>query len=143
MNINSAFPSTYIKASDLEGMAVAVTIEDVKVEEVGRNKDTKPVAYFTGKKKGLVLNRTNSKKIAEIAGSQDTEDWVGVEIAIYPTETEFGGETVDCIRVKPVSRPTRKAKAKANGAAPPDLPTDAPTGGGGPDDDIPFSRMGS
>lgn len=100
MNINQAFPSKYLKASDLNDQTVTVKIADVKIEQVGQNKDTKPVAYFHGKTKGLVLNKTNSRKIAQIAGSPETEDWVDVEIAIYPTETEFGGESVECIRVK-------------------------------------------
>ena len=109
MNINNAFPSKYLKAGDLNGNAVKLTIRDVQIEEVGRTKDRKPVVYFMGKDKGLVLNRVNSNKIAEIAGSFDTEDWGGTIIAIYPTETEFSGETVECIRVK---------APKANGAAP-------------------------
>lgn len=100
MNINQAFPSKYIKASDLRDQTVTVKIADVKIEEVGQNKETKPVAYFEGKQKGMVLNKTNSRKIASLAGSPETEDWVGVEIAIYPTETEFGGESVECIRIK-------------------------------------------
>lgn len=100
MNINQAFPSKYIKASDLKDQTHVVKISDVKVEEVGQNKETKPVAYFEGKAKGMVLNKTNSRKIAQIAGSPETEDWVGVDVAIYPTETEFGGESVECIRIK-------------------------------------------
>jgi hypothetical protein len=48
----------------------------------------------------MVLNVTNAKKIAQIAGSAETEDWGGTTIAIYPTEVEFGGETVEAIRVK-------------------------------------------
>jgi hypothetical protein len=100
VNINQAFPSKFLKASDLNDQTITVKISDVKVEQVGQNQDTKPVAYFEGKKKGLVLNKTNSRKIAQIAGSPETEDWVGVEVAIYPTETEFGGESVECIRVK-------------------------------------------
>ena len=43
VNINSAFPSNYIKASDLMGKAVQVVIKDVKVEQIGRDKDAKPV----------------------------------------------------------------------------------------------------
>lgn len=100
MNINQAFPSKYIKASDLKDQTHVVKIADVKIEEVGQNKETKPVAYFEGKQKGMVLNKTNSRKIASLAGSPETEDWVGVEVAIYPTETEFGGESVECIRIK-------------------------------------------
>jgi hypothetical protein len=100
VNINQAFPSKYIKASDLKDQTHVVKIADVKIEEVGQNKETKPVAYFEGKPKGMVLNKTNSRKIASLAGSPETEDWVGVEVAIYPTETEFGGESVECIRIK-------------------------------------------
>lgn len=100
MNINQAFPSKYLKASDLNDQTVTVTIADIKIEQVGQDRDTKPVAYFQGKTKGLVLNKTNSRKIASIAGSPETDDWVGVEVAIFPTETEFAGESVECIRVK-------------------------------------------
>lgn len=109
MNINSAFPSNYIKASDLNESAVVVTIREIKVEQVGRDKDTKLVAYFQGKEKGLVLNKTNARKIAEITGSQDTDDWPGSQIMIYPTETEFAGESVECIRVKAPSAAKKKA----------------------------------
>ena len=129
MNIDQAFPSNYIKSSNLEGRAVPVVIDRVAVEEVGRNKDTKPVLYFRGKEKGLVLNRTNSNKIAEIAGSKDTEDWAGVQVAIYPSTTEFGGETVECIRIKAV--PQRQQQAAAP-APPPPPPVDVS------EDDIPF-----
>lgn len=111
MNINQAFPSKFLKASDLNDETHVVKIADVKIEQVGQNQDTKPVAYFEGKKKGLVLNKTNSRKIANIAGSPETEDWVGVEVAIFPTETEFGGESVECIRVKAVKASGRRVES--------------------------------
>lgn len=132
MNINQAFPSKYLKASDLNDLTVEVTIADIKIEQVGQDRDTKPVAYFQGKTKGLVLNKTNSRKIASIAGSPETDDWVGVKIAIFPTETEFAGESVECIRVK-AAKGTRTVVSEA---APPPPPVVAPA----PvtDDDIPF-----
>ena len=100
MNINDAFPSHYLKASDLGDAQPIVTIDRVEIEAVGRDKEMKPVVYFQGKEKGIVLNKTNSKKIAQIASSPDTDDWRGVRVMLYATETEFGGETVECIRVK-------------------------------------------
>ncbi len=103
-NINDAFPSNYLKASDLAGREALVTIDRVAFEPVGQQREMKAVLYFTGKQKGIVLNKTNAKKIIEISGSAITEEWAGTQIKIYPTETEFGGETVDCIRVKPVGR---------------------------------------
>jgi hypothetical protein len=117
VNINQAFPSKYVKASDLKDQTHVVKIADVKIEEVGSNKETKPVAYFEGRAKGMVLNKTNSRKIASIAGSPETEDWVGVEVAIYPTETEFGGESVECIRIK-APKGTRTVTSEGSQAAP-------------------------
>ena len=108
MNINSAFPSNYLKASDLGEAQPVVTIDRVTVEPVGRDKEMKPVVYFQGKTNGIVLNKTNSKKIAEIAGSHETEDWTGVQIKLYATEVEFSGEQVEAIRIKS----PKQAKAK-------------------------------
>jgi len=117
VNINSAFPSKFLKASDLNGSAVNVKISGVKVESVGQGQESKPVVYFAGKQKGMVLNKTNAGKIANIAGSQDTDDWVDVTVQIFPTETEFGGETVECIRV-------RAPKAGARKLPPPEVEHD-------------------
>lgn len=114
MNIDSAFPSNYLKASDLGDKSPVVTIDRIEVEPIGRDKEMKPVIYFQGKEKGLVLNKTNAKKIAELTGSKDTDDWSGCQIRIYATETEFGGETVECVRVKAVGavKPAPVAKPK-------------------------------
>ena len=100
MNIDSAFPSNYLKASDLGTSQPLVTIDRVEVEPVGRDREMKPVVYFRGKEKGVVLNKTNSNTIATVTGSRDTDDWVGCQIRLYATTTEFAGETVECIRVK-------------------------------------------
>jgi len=109
-NIDNVFPSHYLKASDLGDKAPVVTIERLEVEAIGRNKEMKPVLYFEGKEKGLVLNKTNAKKIADLTGSKDTDDWAGCRIRIYATETEFGGETVECIRVKAAGAEKPKPK---------------------------------
>lgn len=104
MNINDAFPSNYLKASDLGGHQVVVTVDRVEFETVGRDREEKAVVYFVGKTKGVILNKTNARKITEIVGSALTEEWAGTAIVLYPTETEFGGETVECIRIKPVAK---------------------------------------
>jgi hypothetical protein len=100
MNIDNAFPSNYLKASDLGESQPVVTIDRIEIEAIGRNKEMKPVVYFRGKDKGVVLNKTNARKIAELVGSKDTEDWAGCQIRIFATQTEFSGEMVECIRVK-------------------------------------------
>ncbi len=112
MNVNDAFPSKHLKASDLKGAVVPVTISHVDIEEIGQKKDRKPVVYFAGKDKGLVLNKTNSKRISDLLGSPETDDWAGQRIALYPSETEFQGDTVECIRVKAATA------TRTNGARP-------------------------
>jgi len=141
MNINDAFPSNYLKASDLGDVQPIVTVERVEVEPVGRTKEMKPVVYFAGKQKGMVLNKTNSKKIAEIAGSNDTDDWTGTAIRLFSTEVDFQGETVEAIRVK---APTKGANRPARRPEPePELEREREpefVSGGRPIDesDIPF-----
>jgi hypothetical protein len=113
VDIRNEFPSKYLKASDLGLNQPVVTIDRVERDKVGRGQDTKPVIYFSGKEKGLVLNKTNANKIIELTGSAVTEEWTGFRVILFATTTEFGGETVECIRVK---------AAKQNGAAPKPAP---------------------
>ena len=60
----------YLKAGDLLGRSVIVTIRDTVEETVGQGKDSeeKPVLWFVDKEKGLVLNTTNGSVIAEQFG---------------------------------------------------------------------------
>ena len=98
----SMYDRDYIYAFDLMGRDVVVTIAKVVAGELtaaGGRKSKKPVVYFEGKDKGLALNKTNGKTIASLFGT-DTDQWIGKKIAIYPTETSMGGETVECIRVR-------------------------------------------
>lgn len=115
-NINDAFPSNYLKASDIKGAEPVVTIDHVAFEPVGRQREMKAVLYFAGKDKGLVLNKTNATKISQLTGSPETDDWTGMRIKLYATETEFGGETVECVRIKAAppngNRPAAAPKPK-------------------------------
>lgn len=112
MNIDSAFPSKYLKASDLpeDGTVVPFVIEEIRVEEIGREKQSKPVIYLKGQDKGFVANKTNCNSIAKVLGSRDTDDWIGKTIKLYSTEVQFGDEMVESIRVS--------VKTARNGAAP-------------------------
>ena len=130
-NINDAFPSNYLKASDLQGQQPTVTIERVEFEAVGREKEMKPIVYFVGKEKGIVLNKTNAKNIANLVGSFETNDWKGFRIRLYATHVEFQGETVEAIRVKAASQNGHQSPAPV---APPPPPMERDI----TDDDIPF-----
>ncbi len=121
MKVAAAFPGTFIKAADLGGKRVTVVIDRVELEDVGG--ETKPVLHFRGKNRGLVLNKTNASAIWGINGSDDTDDWPGTTIVLYPTKVDFQGKRVDAIRVDPPDTPQPKPR-----------PVEPDT----PDDEVPF-----
>ena len=98
MDINAAFPGKFIKASDLNSQPKVITIQSVAIEEVGKG-EMKPVLRWTGSEQGFVLNKTNSMMIASFLGNETT-DWLGKDIELYPTRTQMGADIVDCIRVR-------------------------------------------
>ena len=107
----------YMFAFDLKGQDCTVTIERVTAGEltaVGGRKSKKPLCYFKEgrEKKPLAMNSTNCKAIAAMYGN-DTDQWVGKRITIYPTTTQMTGETVECIRVRPQVPPPKAAPASA------------------------------
>lgn len=103
MKIGTAFPSKYLKASDIpEGEQVTVKIHRLSIEDVagsGDPEDDKPVLYFQNKSKGLVLNKTNANTISQAYGDE-TDNWISNPVVLYATETTYQGRMVPCIRVR-------------------------------------------
>ncbi len=102
MKMSLMFPSDFVKADDLNGKDVTKTIKAVTMDELtmaGGRKETRPVVRFSDAEKKLVLNKTNAITISKMYG-KETDDWVGKQVTMYPTETQFGSETVDCIRIR-------------------------------------------
>jgi hypothetical protein len=98
MIIDDVFSSKYLKASDLRGRDVLVTIAGVEEANL-KGGDKKLLMTFAGKEKGLIVNKTNANRIAQMFG-RDTDRWVGKQITLFPTQVEFQGDYVDAIRVK-------------------------------------------
>src|SRR5688572_30421834 len=99
MNVMEAFPSKYLKAEDLQGKESTVQIDRIAMEEVGKTKDMRPILYFRGKQKGIVLNKTNSKNISKAYGAE-TDAWIGQAVVLYTAWVDFNGESVEAIRVR-------------------------------------------
>ena len=101
MKREDLYPSRFIKAADLQGQEWPVTITRLTMEEIEneRGREEKPVLSFQGVSKALVVNVTNFDSIAEMHG-EETDNWPGKEIVLFPTTTRFGGKTVDCVRIK-------------------------------------------
>jgi hypothetical protein len=126
---NEIFPSKYLKASDLAGKPLVVDLERAPTETLGSGNDAeqKTVLYFGNGVKPLPLNMTNWDSVAAIAGD-DTNDWSGHRLELYPTTTKLKTNVVDCIRIR---APRQKEQKPKSGPGVP--PTDDDM-----DDDIPF-----
>lgn len=98
MRANDLCPSPHLEAADFPS-DTALTIKSFAFKEVGDEKVTKGVIYFDEQKRGMVINRTNLKRIIGHHGN-DTDAWIGKQITLYASETDYGGKTVDCIRVR-------------------------------------------
>ena len=108
MKSSDAFPSKYLKSSDVKAKHLVATISHVDMELVGQGQDQKqkPVPYLEGQKP-IVLNRTNFEAIEHAFG--DTDEWPGRKLKLYCAPTRFQGKAVDGIRVDPiVPKPSTK-----------------------------------
>lgn len=126
-NINDQFPSKYLRASDFDEDGAIVTISALK-QELLKNREgaeeRKPILYFREHDQGLVLNKTNAKKLSTLFKSDDTDDWIDQPVRIYATETQFGADTVACLRFRQAALPSKAQDAKAKGRVTAPLPAD-------------------
>lgn len=100
------FESKYIKATDLQGKKVNVTVQSVTVVTLGNDEqqEKKPCLIFKGKDKGMICNKTNWNTLIELYGP-DTDEWTGKSITIYPAEVAFKGKMTLAIRIS-LHKPT-------------------------------------
>lgn len=127
MNLDELFSGSFLKAADLKGRTVKLVIDSVTVEEFDDGK--KPVIHFAGKDKGLVMNKTNYQFIKKYY-SENSENWKGKPLELFPEDVSFQGKLVEAIRVR-VPQDAKAAQAAAPAASQDAPPADF-------DDDIPF-----
>lgn len=117
------YDAKYVRAWDIPpGQDAVCIIDRVEGETIkGVDKeDRRPVVYFRGKQKGMVLNKGMGKAIKGMYG-RFVKDWIGKPIAIYATQVTAFGETHDVVRVRP-SVPQKPRGQKPPKDAPPQLP---------------------
>jgi hypothetical protein len=103
--------SRFLKAGDLRGRDVTVTIRDIQQGKI--DDDEKPVFYFEDFQKGLFCNVENSNTIVALYGC-DPDRLIGQRITLFPTRCQNSKQqTVPCIRVRP-QRPS--SPSNGNGA---------------------------
>ena len=101
MRANQAFPSKYLKSSDVKEKPRVAVISHLAQEMVGQGQDAKEkhVLHFEDQKP-LVLNRTNWDALEEAFG--DSDDWPGQKVKIRCARTQFQGKATDGIRLEAI-----------------------------------------
>ena len=130
MKLNEQFPTPYLSGEDLEGPTI-VTIEVVDMVKMVSPKDKKevarPVVYFVDRRKGIILTEDEDrgeqkqsrvcKQFIEALGTDDTDQWKGKAVQLYPYNLKAFGKDWTVIGVKPAPAGTAPAKP-APGTAP-------------------------
>lgn len=117
MTRDQAFPSKWLKASDVPPTGIDVTIDNVTQEEVdyGDGPQMANNVKFHEFEKPLSLNGTNWDSIAAMHGPE-SDDWPNCKVRLYRTKTRNkSGATVDCVRIQPpvpTATPAAPAPAK-------------------------------
>lgn len=112
MDMRTVFPSRFFRPEDFDGTGKVYTIGNVIMEQVAA--EFKPVMYFRGIEKGLVLNQTNSKILMSLPGfGAESNQWVGKEIVLYSFTAVQNGQPQQRLGVRehkggsvPVAAPT-------------------------------------
>ena len=96
-----AYASPWLKASDLQGRAVTVTIEKATVEDIRQQngqKEARIVVAFAGKEKRLICNKTQALTLADLAKTEAFDNWKGLVVTLEPSTTKSGQETINIRR---------------------------------------------
>ncbi len=113
MKVSELFPSKYLRGADLAGHAASVIIEHVMLESFfdSETKETvkKPVLYFQGKQKGLVLSKTLAYKIADILQSEDMDSWKGKGFVIFTEQRSVYGQIKEVFSARAKEPPSAAA----------------------------------
>lgn len=98
MKMSEAFPSKWIKVHMLNGQPAVHTIMDCQMQSY-QDGTSAPALTFQGTEQMFGLNKVNGNMLSTLFGD-DTDQWRGKQIELFPTTTEFQGKIVDCIRVR-------------------------------------------
>jgi hypothetical protein len=108
MRASDAFPSKYLKSSDVKAKQRIATISCLETEAVGQDKKKKPVLYFEDDVKPVVVNRTNFEELEAAFG--DSDDWAGCKVKIFCAPTSYQGK-----KGRRHPRPAHRPQAGAEG----------------------------
>lgn len=122
MKLSQMFPSKYASAADLNGRPSTLIISKIVQDAVNRENGLENVfvVYFRyiqdgapkDTQKGVILSRRLAEQIAEAVGSDDTDQWVGKSVVLYPTTVHAFGKDHLVFGARKAPQPTPAASGK-------------------------------
>jgi len=104
MKVSELFPKKYACGADLQGKSLTLKIARVVIVQMRPNPQTKMepkgVVHFVGSQKGIILSRKMAEQIAEIAGTEEMNNWPGTRVTIYPEPMTVAGQARIAIRAR-------------------------------------------
>ena len=107
MKLNEIYTSSssFLRPDDIGTTKPVFTISGVELTEKdfndGKGMRKQLVLSFAGSDKKLGLNFTNANRIAELVGSDDSDDWVNRSIKLFVENVQVGNEKKAAIRIFP------------------------------------------
>ncbi len=126
MKVTEMFPARYVKGEHLQKSRL-VEIHSVETTELraGPNKPAERayllwfvdvstatparlsgVAYTPRKGHALVLRRTLAQQIADVLGTDETDEWTGKRVVLHPEAATVAGRPMQIIRARAPKTPT-------------------------------------
>lgn len=106
MKVSDMFPSKYLRGCDLSG-PVTVTIAGIRAERLyrpGKGEVEAWVLFCEKASKGVVLSKTLADQIAAALESEDTDNWPGKPVVLYPESITVAGRRVLAVRARAVKK---------------------------------------
>lgn len=118
MHISRLRDSRFLKKEDCDP-PITVTIKTLTEENVameGQNPDYRWALHFDELDKPMILNSTNGQSVAEITGSEETDEWSGQKVMLYmDPSVMFGGKKMGGIRIRKPKKSTSKPEPAPEG----------------------------
>jgi hypothetical protein len=108
----------YLKGEHLAGKKPVVTIAEVVLETTHANgrEEEKPVLYFVGKQKGLILSPTNQRTLRNLFGD-DVSNCRGKSVQLEAVPMRVAGRDTLPIRINPAPQPAPQPQPAPTAAA--------------------------
>lgn len=107
MNVNEAFPSKYVKGTEIPAIGVKVVIHAVRSEKIqrpGAGEVIGWVLWCEGAKRGIILTAALARQLASVLQDDETENWKGKQVILYPEPMTVAGIPRVAIRAKAIDR---------------------------------------